>query len=62
MAGVVFQHVAKAHPDGTRAVDDPSLDIRNGESVVIVGPSGSGKTTALRLVAGDGEISEGTIA
>src|SRR5438045_8111904 len=62
MAGVAFQHVAKVYPDGTRAVDDFTLDVRDGEFVVIVGPSGSGKTTALRMVAGLEEISEGTLA
>jgi multiple sugar transport system ATP-binding protein len=62
MAGVVFQHVAKVYPDGTRAVDDLSLAVRDGEFVVIVGPSGSGKTTALRMVAGLEAISEGTIS
>jgi multiple sugar transport system ATP-binding protein len=62
MAGVTFEHVAKVYPDGTRAVDDLTLEIRDGEFVVIVGPSGSGKTTALRMVAGLEEISEGTIA
>jgi multiple sugar transport system ATP-binding protein len=62
MAGVIFQHVAKVYPDGTRAVDDLTLAVRDGEFVVIVGPSGSGKTTALRMVAGLEEISEGTIS
>jgi multiple sugar transport system ATP-binding protein len=62
MAEVAFEHVAKVYPDGTRAVDDFTLEIRDGEFVVIVGPSGSGKTTALRMVAGLEEISEGTIA
>src|SRR5918996_3087452 len=62
MAGVVFQHVAKVYPDGTRAVDDLTLAVRDGEFVVIVGPSGSGKSTALRMVAGLEEISEGTIS
>jgi len=62
MAAVLFQHVAKVYPDGSRAVDDLTLEIRDGEFVVIVGPSGSGKTTALRMVAGLEEISEGTIA
>ncbi len=62
MAGVALEHVAKVYPDGTRAVDDFTLEIRDGEFVVIVGPSGSGKTTALRMVAGLEEISEGTIA
>jgi multiple sugar transport system ATP-binding protein len=62
MAGVVYQNVAKVYADGTRAVDDLTLAIRDGEFVVIVGPSGSGKTTALRMVAGLEEISEGTIS
>src|SRR3989440_1484407 len=62
MAEVTFERVAKVFPDGTRAVDDFTLEIRDGEFVVIVGPSGSGKTTALRMVAGLEEISEGTIA
>lgn len=62
MAGVVFQHVAKVYPDGTRAVDDLTLAIDDGEFVVFVGPSGSGKTTALRMVAGLEAITEGTIS
>ena len=62
MAGVVFQHVAKVYPGGTRAVDDLTLAVRDGEFVVIVGPSGSGKTTALRMLAGLEEITEGTIS
>jgi multiple sugar transport system ATP-binding protein len=62
MAGVVFQNVSKVYRDGTRAVDDLTLDIHDGEFVVIVGPSGSGKTTALRMVAGLEDISEGTIS
>src|SRR5215471_4841331 len=62
MAGVAFQHVAKVYTDGTRAVEDLTLEVRDGEFVVIVGPSGSGKTTALRMVAGLEEISEGTVS
>jgi len=62
MAGVVFEHVGKVYADGTRAVEDLNLDIREGEFVVLVGPSGSGKTTALRMVAGLEEISEGRIS
>ena len=62
MAEVVFQHVAKVYPDGTRAVDDVTLAIGDGEFVVFVGPSGSGKTTALRMVAGLDAITEGTIS
>src|SRR5437762_5189369 len=62
MAAVAFQHVAKVYADATRAVDDLTLEVGNGEFVVIVGPSGSGKTTALRMVAGLEQISEGTIS
>ncbi len=61
MAGVTFDGVGKVYPDGTRAVSDMELDVANGEFVVLVGPSGCGKTTALRMVAGLEEISEGVI-
>ena len=62
MAEVTFDRVSKIYPDGTRAVDEISLDIKDGEFMVLVGPSGCGKTTALRMVAGLEEISDGTIA
>ena len=61
MAGVTFQGVAKVYPDGTRAVNDFNLEIEDGEFMVLVGPSGCGKTTALRMVAGLEEISEGVL-
>jgi multiple sugar transport system ATP-binding protein len=61
VAAVSFEHVGKVYADGTRAVDDLNLVVRDGEFVVLVGPSGCGKTTALRMVAGLEEISEGTI-
>jgi multiple sugar transport system ATP-binding protein len=61
MAGVMFERVGKVFPDGTRAVDGLDLEIRDGEFMVLVGPSGCGKTTALRMVAGLEEISEGAI-
>ncbi len=53
--------MAKVYPDGTRAVSDMSLGIEDGEFMVLVGPSGCGKTTALRMVAGLEEISEGVL-
>ncbi|WP_017539116.1 ABC transporter ATP-binding protein [Nocardiopsis halophila] len=62
MANVRLDGVYKIYPDGTRAVDDLSLDIAEGELLVLVGPSGCGKTTALRMVAGLEEISRGTVA
>jgi multiple sugar transport system ATP-binding protein len=61
MAQVEFDRVSKIYPDGTRAVNDMSLDIRDAEFMVLVGPSGCGKTTALRMVAGLEEISEGVL-
>jgi multiple sugar transport system ATP-binding protein len=61
VASVSFDDVAKVYPDGTRAVSGLDLEIADGEFMVLVGPSGSGKTTALRMVAGLEEISEGVV-
>jgi multiple sugar transport system ATP-binding protein len=61
MAQVTFERVSKVYPDGTRAVNEISLEIGDGEFMVLVGPSGCGKTTALRMVAGLEEISEGAL-
>jgi multiple sugar transport system ATP-binding protein len=61
VAAIEFQEVSKVYPDGTRAVDSLELTIDEGEFMVFVGPSGCGKTTALRMVAGLEDISEGTI-
>jgi multiple sugar transport system ATP-binding protein len=61
MASVAFESAGKVYPDGTRAVDGLSLDIADGELMVLVGPSGCGKTTAMRMVAGLEEITEGVI-
>jgi multiple sugar transport system ATP-binding protein len=61
VAGVAFEEVAKVYADGTRAVDDLNLSIGDGEFMVLVGPSGCGKTTALRMVAGLEDVSEGRI-
>src|SRR5579859_8000737 len=61
MAAVTLDKVSKIYPDGTRAVDSLDLGIENGEFMVLVGPSGCGKTTALRMVAGLEDISEGVV-
>jgi multiple sugar transport system ATP-binding protein len=61
VAGVTFDGVGKTYNDGTRAVSDLTLHVRDGEFVVLVGPSGCGKTTALRMAAGLEEITDGEI-
>ncbi len=61
MASVSFDRVSKVFPDGTTAVDRLSLDVEDGEFLVLVGPSGSGKSTALRMVAGLEETTDGDI-
>jgi multiple sugar transport system ATP-binding protein len=61
VAEVEFSDVAKVFPDGTRAVTDFTLEAEDSEFMVLVGPSGCGKTTALRMVAGLEDISEGEI-
>ena len=62
MAGIAFEHVAKVFPGGTVALDDLTLEIADGEFLILVGPSGCGKTTALRLIAGLERSSAGLIA
>ncbi|MFZ9816352.1 MAG: ABC transporter ATP-binding protein [Ilumatobacteraceae bacterium] len=62
MAEVRFEHVDKVFDNGVKAVSDMTLDIRDGEFLVLVGPSGCGKTTALRMVAGLEAISSGTVS
>ncbi|HET7571485.1 MAG TPA: sn-glycerol-3-phosphate ABC transporter ATP-binding protein UgpC [Gaiellaceae bacterium] len=61
MADVVFNDVDKVYDNGFHAVHDLALEIRDGEFLVLVGPSGCGKTTALRMVAGLEEISDGEL-
>jgi multiple sugar transport system ATP-binding protein len=61
MASIGFEGVSKVFPDGTRAVDELTLDLPDGGFTVLVGPSGSGKSTALRMVAGLEDITSGTI-
>ena len=62
MAEITFDGVSKVYDDGTLAVDDLDLAIEDGELMVMVGPSGCGKTTALRMLAGLEEITDGTIS
>ena len=62
MSSVTLRNVEKVYPGGTVAVRDCSLDITDGEFLVLVGPSGCGKSTLLRMIAGLEDITEGTIA
>jgi multiple sugar transport system ATP-binding protein len=59
MAEIVLDHVTKRYPDGFEAVKDMSLDIQDGEFMILVGPSGCGKSTALRMIAGLEDITAG---
>src|SRR5438067_7236139 len=61
MAGVTFDGVTKTYTDGTTAVNSLDLEVVDGEFMVFVGPSGCGKTTALRMVAGLEDITDGEI-
>ena len=61
MATIEFDDVSKVYDDGTQAVFDLNLKIEDGELMVLVGPSGCGKTTALRMVAGLEEITDGDL-
>jgi multiple sugar transport system ATP-binding protein len=61
MAEIEFDDVTKRYPDGFEAVKHMSLEINDGEFVILVGPSGCGKSTALRMIAGLEDISEGDL-
>jgi multiple sugar transport system ATP-binding protein len=61
VAEITLDDVGKVYADGTRAVKDLDLAIGDGEFMVLVGPSGCGKTTALRMVAGLEDVTEGNI-
>jgi multiple sugar transport system ATP-binding protein len=61
MAEIQLREVTKRYPDGTEAVKRVSLEIGDGEFMILVGPSGCGKSTALRMIAGLEEISEGEL-
>jgi putative spermidine/putrescine transport system ATP-binding protein len=51
-SGVRLENCGKTFPDGTRALDPITLEVEQGETVVLLGPSGCGKTTTLRIIAG----------
>ena len=61
MAGVKLDKITKVYPNGFQAVSGLSLELEDGEFMVLVGPSGCGKSTALRMIAGLEEISSGDL-
>src|SRR3954465_11822764 len=61
MAEITLNDVTKRYDDGFEAVKQISLDIADGEFMILVGPSGCGKSTALRMIAGLEDISSGEL-
>jgi multiple sugar transport system ATP-binding protein len=61
MAEIILEGVTKVFDDGYEAVKDMSLEIADGEFMILVGPSGCGKSTALRMIAGLEDISSGAL-
>jgi multiple sugar transport system ATP-binding protein len=61
MADIQLENISRRFPDGTVAVNHLSLEIKDGEFMIIVGPSGSGKSTVLRMIVGLEDITEGAI-
>ena len=61
MASILMDDLHKVYAGGVKAVTGISLDIKDGEMIVLVGPSGCGKSTLLRMVAGLETITTGTL-
>jgi multiple sugar transport system ATP-binding protein len=61
VSSISLQNVSKTYPNGVQAVDDVSLEIGDGELMVLVGPSGCGKTTLMRMIAGLEAVTEGQV-
>ncbi|WP_328303984.1 ABC transporter ATP-binding protein [Actinomycetospora sp. NBC_00405] len=59
MASIEMSHIVKKYGDGFPAVNDVSLDIADGEFMILVGPSGCGKSTLLRMIVGLEDITSG---
>ena len=59
MAELALEHVGKVYRNGYEAIHDFSLEIKEGEFLILVGPSGCGKSTLLRMIAGLEDISSG---
>src|SRR4051794_2026991 len=61
MAGSALADITKRYPEGFEAVKQMSLDVADGEFIILVGPSGCGKSTALRMIAGLEDITAGEL-
>ncbi len=61
MADISLEQVTKRYPDGSLAVEDVTIDIADGEFVILVGPSGCGKSTTLNMIAGLEDITSGQL-
>jgi len=61
MADVRLDKITKVYPNGFQAVTELTLELNDGEFLVLVGPSGCGKSTALRMIAGLEEITDGDL-
>lgn len=61
MAELALEHVGKVYRNGYEAIHDFSLEIKEGEFLILVGPSGCGKSTLLRMIAGLEDISSGDL-
>ncbi|MGI5417944.1 ABC transporter ATP-binding protein [Actinomadura luteofluorescens] len=59
MAAITMKNIVKRYGDGFPAVNDVSLDVRDGEFMILVGPSGCGKSTLLRMIVGLEDITSG---
>ena len=61
MSEITLDGVTKVFADGQEAVKDMSLEVGDGEFMILVGPSGCGKSTALRMIAGLEDVSKGEV-
>jgi multiple sugar transport system ATP-binding protein len=61
MSEITLEGITKVFADGQEAVKDMSLEVGDGEFMILVGPSGCGKSTALRMIAGLEDITEGEL-